>query len=442
MLPACCPKCGANLASGMDTRERAQDARRVTSSYAAQGQGIPRRSGGGNILRALVAILLVGIAGAIVSFVLYQSEMWGGRSIPDVSGMRVERATQELEAVGLSASVETVRDDGQAGLVLEMSPAAGERVADGTQVRLVVSQQRVMPAVVGKTREEARQLMETEGIPCEFVDEVSDETAETVLSATSPEGTALTSQALVTIHVAVPRTVPDLAGFDEDDARTRLTDLGVTVKVTYVESSNPADDGKVVGTNPSAGSAVRKGDTVELKVSRARVEALKKIGEEIVRAIYDCPDPLAGDAPIGAALRPYVDPAMRVSGETTAKDATNYQLWYGVVKHWKKLSAGAPEGLDALPRSIVSIDSIQATKEGHVTVAVTVRWDWSALGAGYGGVTSTDAHYISMDFNDQDLLTAFWDEQTDVPLYEVVTTPDTGADTAGDTNSDDSTKNN
>ena len=424
MLPACCPHCGANLAAGVDTRRSAREARRVASSYAAQQPDIPRRSGGGNIARAFVAILLVGIAAALVSFVLYENEMWGGRSIPDVVGMRVERATEELAASGFTTTVETRKDDGQPGLVLEQSPAPGDRMAEGTQIKLFVSEQRTMPDVVGKTREEAQALMDAEGIPCEFVDEVSDEAAGTVLSSTSPAGTALSSEALVTLHVAAPRTVPEVVGLDESMARTKLTDIGLEVKVTYVEVSDTSTDGKVTAVNPAPGTAVHKGDTVEITVNRARIERLKKAAEGILNAVYDCADPSSADSPIGAALRSYVDPNMRVSGETTANAATNYQLWYGIAKHWQKTPEGVPEGMAALPRTLLQIDGIEATADGHVVAAVTVRWDWSPLGGDYAGVTSTDTHYVSMDFNDQDLLTAYWDEQTDMPYYEIQATPE------------------
>ncbi|MBQ3282844.1 MAG: PASTA domain-containing protein [Atopobiaceae bacterium] len=424
MLPARCPECGANLAVGANTHEAAAGARRTTASYA--GNDIPRRSGGGNIIRALVAILLVAIAGVLASFVLYQLEFWGGRTLPDVCGMRLELANAELEAAGFTSRVETRKDDGQAGIVLEMSPAAGDRMADGTQVLLYVSEQRAMPDVVGKHRDEAQQLMDAEGIPCEFVEEISDEAEGTVLGSTSPVGTVLTSESLVTLRVAKPRTVPDIVGIDEAQARAMLSDAGLSAKIVYVDTTDAANDGKVISCNPGVGSTVHSGDTVEVTVNRTRTEHLKKAGEAVIRAIYDCGDPSAGDSPIGAALRPHVDPAMLVSGSTTCADASNHQLWYGIVKHWSTLPEGVPAGLGELPRSIVSIEGLTATNDGHVTAAVTVRWDWSVLGAEYAGITSTDTHYVSMDFNDQDLLVAFWDEQTDVPAYEFETAPEEG----------------
>ena len=422
MLPARCPECGANLAVGANTHEAAAGARRTTASYA--GADIPRRSGGGNIIRALVAILLVAIAGALASFVLYQLEFWGGRTLPNVCGMRLELANAELEEAGFTSRVETRKDDGQAGIVLEMSPAAGNRMAEGTQVLLYVSDQRTMPEVVGKQRDEAQQLMDAEGIPCEFVEEVSDEAEGIVLDSTSPAGTALTSESLVTLRVAKARTVPNIVGIDEAQARAMLTDAGLTTKIVYVDTTDAVNDGKVISCNPGVGSAVHSGDVVEVTVNRSRIEHLKKAGEAVLRAVYDCGDPSAGDSPIGAALRPYVDPAMIVSGTTTCADASNHQLWYGVVKHGNAAPAGLPVGFGELPRSIVSIDSVTATNEGHVTAAVTVRWDWSALGAGYEGISSVDTHYVSMDFNDQDQLVAFWDEQTDIPSYEFDTTPE------------------
>jgi beta-lactam-binding protein with PASTA domain len=60
--------------------------------------------------------------------------------VPDVTGRPVEEAERLLQRVRLGmGSVEQIRSDQRAGVILSQSPQAGEQVAVGTSVRLTVS---------------------------------------------------------------------------------------------------------------------------------------------------------------------------------------------------------------------------------------------------------------------------------------------------------------
>ena len=81
------------------------------------------------------------------------------------------------------------------------------------------------------------------------------------------------------------------------------------------------------------------------------------------------------------------------------------------------LHADAGDAIDYLPRHLGSADvQVDGTT---ATCTITVTWDWSSMGEGYEGVTSTDTRTVTLGFDDDTKLASFSDPQTDVPYYEL-----------------------
>lgn len=72
---------------------------------------------------ALVVVLAAGVAGGVT----YQMELWGGKIVPDVTGMTQADATYMLQNKGFAVRSTTVPSDSTEGLVLLMDPGAGAR---------------------------------------------------------------------------------------------------------------------------------------------------------------------------------------------------------------------------------------------------------------------------------------------------------------------------
>ncbi len=70
---------------------------------------------------ALVVVLAAGVAGGVT----YQMELWGGKIVPDVTGMTQADATYMLQNKGFAVRSTTVPSDSTEGLVLLMDPGAG-----------------------------------------------------------------------------------------------------------------------------------------------------------------------------------------------------------------------------------------------------------------------------------------------------------------------------
>ena len=148
MLPSRCPSCGASLARRGASREsakagagRAAQTRRSVEGLSGIGRG--RRDGSytaKRVVRLIVGFALVGLFCAILYVVAYQTELIGGKSVPDVVGWNGERAASRLESDGFaSATTEDASTGGPAGTVTKQDPAAGARVEPGATVTLSVA---------------------------------------------------------------------------------------------------------------------------------------------------------------------------------------------------------------------------------------------------------------------------------------------------------------
>lgn len=167
LLPARCPACGESLAgevrrggahlSGAYAAQRRGPAERNLASRMSAGRAAASRasveglSGVGKgrretsrIVKAVVRIILgfalVAAFCGIVYVVLYQTEVIGGRSVPDLVGWRAGRAVDELTDDGfLAATKEVATTEQPAGMVVSSLPPAGSRVEPGSTVTLEVA---------------------------------------------------------------------------------------------------------------------------------------------------------------------------------------------------------------------------------------------------------------------------------------------------------------
>lgn len=214
---------------------------------------------------ALIVVALLVIVGA-AAWVTYENELWGGRTIPQVVGLTEQEATQQLEGLGFSVTVEYRVSDDDIGMVLSCSPDEGVRADPAVGITLVVASERAIPNVVGMTVEEATSALHDVGAADVLVSyQNSDEPAGTVLAVDPAEGTVIATSDQVTLTVAQAFTVPDVRNMTLDEARATLEDAGLTAEVSYVGSD--AEKGTVISTDPEPGTTVSSGATVTLSVA-------------------------------------------------------------------------------------------------------------------------------------------------------------------------------
>jgi beta-lactam-binding protein with PASTA domain len=201
-----------------------------------------------------------------------------GATVPDVVGDPASTARRELQEAGLRVEIERVASSRPADTVLRQSPEAGTRVGDGAAVSLQVARPRPaapakidVPHVTGLDVADARARLSDLGLRSTVTRVESERPAGTVIEQSPSAGGALERGDAVALTVSsgpAAVAVPDVVGLDEASARQQLEAAGFEVRATDEPTSEPAEDGQVVGQSPSAGAERKPGTLVTLRVAR------------------------------------------------------------------------------------------------------------------------------------------------------------------------------
>ena len=224
--------------------------------------------------RTLIVIVVLAVVAAIALGASYYLELWGGKTVPDVTGEAQADAVWLLESKGFNVDTSQVKSDEVEGIVLITNPASGSRVPEGTTVNISIATPRAVPDVTGKTQDEAKAAFDKEGLDnVTFKTVKSDEAEGTVLEIEPQAGTKVKAAAAITVTVAESYVVPDVTGKSQDDATAALKEAGYAVEVAtkYTEDST---EGTVLSTDPAAETKLKSGSTVTITVAKSREKEL------------------------------------------------------------------------------------------------------------------------------------------------------------------------
>lgn len=238
---------------GSDRRSR--EIRRVhRASRKARSDRVRKFRKRIGILVAFLAVAaLVGAAGVAISYVY---EQWGGKTIPYVTGLSVGNATEHLEAKGLKVETETVPADVVEGHVISVNPPEGTRVDDYSTVHLVVGESRIIPEVIGMSRDQALKTLEAAGAEnIRFTVQMASADEDKVLEVSPAAGSVFISSEEITVVVAQMPRMPNIVGEDEDTAFLHLEHEGIVAQ-KQLERGTAEQRLLVVRTVPEAGSTV------------------------------------------------------------------------------------------------------------------------------------------------------------------------------------------
>lgn len=250
-----------------------------------------KKGGKGKAVAIVLACLLV--AGGAAAGVTYYLELWGGKMLPNVVGMTQADALSLLESKGFAVHAEKEKSDETEGLVLSMDPGAGAREENGTAVTVVVSEARTVPDATGVQRDEAAAQLEQDGFEnVSFVAEKSDEREGLVLGIDPEPGTKAKAGTPVTVTVASPYTIPDVAGKTWDEASKLLADGGYEPVAAYVYDDTVAA-GTVLGTDPVAGEKLSSGSSVTVSVAVSRAAELEQAAWAYLGGVQASGEPLS-----------------------------------------------------------------------------------------------------------------------------------------------------
>ena len=179
-----------------------------TTDHPDDADEPPSRRGVWLALLAIVVVALFALAGVLLAGILGQDTVEA--AVPDVTGMDVEAAQQALIDDGFVPVIAEEREtdaDLDENQVVRTEPAAETMAPEGSEVELILA-----------------------------------------------EGPPLVS-------------VPDLTGWEVDEAQQELLETGLGIGVQQTEPSDEIDEGFVIRTDPPANDEVEEGSEVSLIVS-------------------------------------------------------------------------------------------------------------------------------------------------------------------------------
>ncbi|MDU0348801.1 Stk1 family PASTA domain-containing Ser/Thr kinase [Actinomyces sp. MRS3W] len=140
-----------------------------------------------------------------------------------------------------------------------------------------------VPDVSGMSETDAQDTIEGLGLVYARGDDVNSDTIDSGLAVSSDpgEGTSVVLGSTVTVHFSSGSAmvdVPDVTGKSQADARTAITDAGLTVGDVTTEDSADVASGTVIRTDPVAGTSVERGSSVSLVVSSGKTTVPSVIG--------------------------------------------------------------------------------------------------------------------------------------------------------------------
>ena len=196
---------------------------------------------------------------------------------PSVVGATTEQANSTLTALGLkTVTVEERFDEDIAkGRVISTDPFAGDSIALGGTVNLVVSkgaERYTIPALINLTPEAAVNLLAKSPLKVGDITEVFNAKVPKgfVISSNPDQGTRVKRDTLVDMVVSKGVETFSLASFvgtNGEQALNELTAAGFSVTTTYAFDEK-AMPGEVISQNPAAGTPLAKGAAVEIFLSK------------------------------------------------------------------------------------------------------------------------------------------------------------------------------
>jgi len=226
------------------------------------------------------ALLGLAVIAVFVLAALFGRELFSGGGgetvrVPDVTGLTVQQARDELQAVNLDVGEVTEEEDEQVpeGNIIDQTPESQTEVEEGDTVDVTVSAgvaETTVPQIVGLSLDEASQALRDANLKVGDTTPVPSKDPQGTVRRVEPgEGETVPEGSTVDIRYASGQNrVPDVTGLPGDQAAAEIEDAGFQPS-ERTEQTDQADPGTVVSQSPGAGEARRLGSTVTYTVAEA-----------------------------------------------------------------------------------------------------------------------------------------------------------------------------
>ncbi|WP_346938065.1 Stk1 family PASTA domain-containing Ser/Thr kinase [uncultured Clostridium sp.] len=129
-----------------------------------------------------------------------------------------------------------------------------------------------VPKIIGLTADEAKATVEKLGLTYVVLgEEASDKPAGTIIAVFPTEGTAVKKESDVRVRISTGPgeiEVPDVVKLGKSVAQDHIVTQGLKVGKITEDFSDEIEEGAVISTNPVAKTKVKKGDAVDIVISK------------------------------------------------------------------------------------------------------------------------------------------------------------------------------
>jgi eukaryotic-like serine/threonine-protein kinase len=243
----------------------------------AAGAAQPKRR---RWLSWLAGLLLLAALGGLgyLAWMLFRTPT---HEVPAVVGLPQDEALALVDDFEWDITVDEGRSDEHRtpGQIIRSSPPAGEDLAEGSPLLLVVSEGpefRSVPDLSGMTLADARAEIERlELVAAEPTTEYDEDVPAGTVISSSVQGVPLGGDVLpgAAVDLVVsdgpqPRRVPQLRGLSTDEATQLLGDLGLVLAVGEEVFDDEIPAGEIATQNPAVDTTLDRGGTITANVSK------------------------------------------------------------------------------------------------------------------------------------------------------------------------------
>jgi beta-lactam-binding protein with PASTA domain len=199
-------------------------------------------------------------------------------AVPNLINQSLSSAAEILKEKKLNIFVSgRIESSWPKDTVLEQKPEPGEKITEGSSVKVVVSKglsMVVVPDVLGELLDEAREILKKEGLNSTIGRRLeSDKPISTVLFQEPRARTRVSKGTTIRLDVskgedATKITVPNIVGQLYKQVDKALEKLGLKLVVAGTEISRNKS-GTVLSQNPKSGTKVRKGTAINVVIAKA-----------------------------------------------------------------------------------------------------------------------------------------------------------------------------
>jgi len=226
----------------------------------------------------IIVLVLACVAAAAIGGWYVATHLSSTVPTPNVIGLNVDQARQQLASSGLSLTVggEAFSETIPPQSIVSSDPMAGAGVREAGTIDVIVSkgpERYAVPDVRGQTQAAATSALDAAHLIVGSVTEDYDDKAAagTVARSTPKAGTSAKPGAAVDLVISTgpkPVAVPDVTGRKLGNANRTLASAGLTSTTASEQYSETAKAGVVLSQNPRPGTTVNSGTAVSIVVSK------------------------------------------------------------------------------------------------------------------------------------------------------------------------------